>query len=144
MNTDDIKNNLDSILIVDSGADQCTCGGPAWVIIETTGEEVHCNGYLKGKSGVEGPILPIVNVVTCVHLKDEEPFLLVMNQACYYDEEMQDESICLPFQVMQHGVTFCLTPRNRETTTVETGKQKMIIGNKEILLEYDGRKCSLE
>jgi hypothetical protein len=76
-----------STLIVDSAADQCTCGGPAWVVIETTGEEVQCNGYLKGKEGFSGPTLPIVNAVTCVQIKGEEPFLLIMNQACYYDEE---------------------------------------------------------
>ena len=57
-----------SILIVDSAADQCTCGGPAWIMLEETGQEVRCNGYLKGKEGFHGPVLPIVNAVTCVHV----------------------------------------------------------------------------
>jgi hypothetical protein len=132
-----------STLIVDSAADQCTCGGPAWVVIETTGEEVQCNGYLKGKEGFTGPTLPIVNAVTCVQIKGEEPFLLIMNQACYYDEEEQDESLCLPFQAMQHGVTFDLTPKNRRSTNGEVGTQRMIVGGRQVPLEYDGRKMYL-
>ena len=35
------------ILIMDTGADQCTCGGPAWVVLDSTGEEVRCNLWMK-------------------------------------------------------------------------------------------------
>ena len=63
-----------------------------------------------------------------------------MHQACYYDQEEQDESLCLPFQAMQHGVGFDLTPTNRRRPDGGMGTQKMIISDREIPLQYDGRK----
>ena len=132
-----------SILIVDSAADQCTCGGPAWIVLEKTGQEVRCNGYLKGKDGFHGPILPIVNAVTCVDIPSQEPFLLIMNQSCYYNDEEQDESLCLPFQAMQHEVTFDLTPHTQRTIDGGKGTQQIVLAEKEIPLEYDGRKLFL-
>ena len=53
---------------------------------------MRCNGYLKGKDGFEGPILPIVHAVTCVEVPNQEPFLIVMHQACYYEQKEQDEN----------------------------------------------------
>ena len=45
------ENNGDStnssMLIMDTAADQCTCGGSAWIITNVTGEEIKCNGYIK-------------------------------------------------------------------------------------------------
>ena len=66
-----------------------------------------------------------------------------MNQSCYYDEEEQDESLCLPFQEMQHGVSFDLTPNNRVTPNGDQGTQRIILAEKEIPLEFDGRKLFL-
>jgi len=60
-------------------------------------------------------------------MENEEPFLLLMNQACYYDHEEQDESLCHPYQAMEHGVSFCLTPSSKLTPDGEVGKQKMVI-----------------
>ena len=130
-------------MIVDSVADQCTCGDPAWVVFEKTGQEVRCNGYFKGKDGFHGPILTIVNAVTCVDIPSQESFLLMMNQSCYYDDEEQDESLCLPFQAMQHGVTFNLTPHTRTTTDGKRGTQQIILTENDIPFEFDGRKLFL-
>ena len=66
-----------------------------------------------------------------------------MNQACYYDEEEQDESLCLPFQAMQHGVSFDLTPLNCSTPDGNQGTQRIIMADREIPLEFDGRKMFL-
>jgi len=30
----------EAILIMDTAADQCSCGGPAWVVVDVTDEEV--------------------------------------------------------------------------------------------------------
>ena len=95
---------------MDTAADQCSCGGPGWVVLDMTGENVTCNGYLKGNTSTTGTILPIVSAVTCVTAPNEEPFLLVVHQATYYDNPEQNESLCLPFQAEQHGVKFSLTP----------------------------------
>jgi len=92
-------------LIVDTAADQCTFGGPAWKILHDTGSKIQCNGYLKGDDYENGPLLPLVSAITVVEIKDEDPFLLLMNQACYYDYVGQNESVCHPYQAMDHGVT---------------------------------------
>ena len=129
-----------SILIMDTGADQCTIGGPSWIVLNKTGEEIQCNGYLKGEKGFYGPSLPIVSAVTCATDQEGQPFLLIINQACFYNEISQDESLCLPFQAEQHGVTFDLTPCDRINTNGEQGTQQMIIEDKTIPLIFDGRK----
>ena len=141
-NNENLTTSANQILIVDSGADQCTVGGPAWVILHDTGNKIKCNGYLKGESKFEGPILPIVTAVTCVDINGES-FLLMMNQTCFYDDEAQNESLCHPFQAMEHGVTFCLTPKEKLTPDGNPGLQKMTIDEMDFPLQYDGRKLYL-
>ena len=132
------KNSLrQDILIIDTAADQCTCGGPAWFVLYETGEKVKCNGYMKGEFEFSGPSLPLVSAITCVEVENESPFLLQINQACYYDDDNQDESLCLPFQAEQHGVTFNLTPRERTDTNGNLGKHNMVIEGKEIPLKFE-------
>ena len=61
-----ISADEDCVLIMDTGADQCTCGGAAWNILDHTGEEIRCDGYLKGQSGCIGPTVQVVSAVICV------------------------------------------------------------------------------
>ena len=102
-----------------------------------------CNGYLKGSKGFYGPTLPIVLAITCINVEGREPILLLMNQACYYDDPQQDQSLCLPFQAEAHGVTFGLTPNDRMDTSGNLGQQKMTIEGTEIPFTFDGRKMYL-
>ena len=125
---------------MDTAADQCTCGGSAWIVLHDTGEKAICNGYLVGQ---KGETLPIVSAVTCVEVKNNEPCLFLVNQACYHKNERQTESLCHPYQAMDHGVTFCLTPRDTSTVNAEAGRQCMIVDEKEFPLSYDGRKMFL-
>ena len=101
-------------------------------ILDHTGEEIRCDGYLKGKSGSIGPTLSVASAVTCVIPKDsnEEPFLLIVHQACYYPDLDQTESLCLPYQAEGHSVKFDLTPRYRLNANDNVGKQRIIIENK--------------
>ena len=133
----------DSIIIFDTGADQCSIGGPAWTILHDTGDKVKCNGYLKGEYAQNGPVLPIVSGVTCVKQNDGDDFLIIVHQALYYNDKSQNESLILPFQAEQHGVKFSLTPTNRLDTNDTPGRQNMIIEHKEIPLNFDGRKLYL-
>ena len=43
---------------MDTAADQCTCGGPAWIVLEERGKSVIFNGYLKGNNGFYSLSLP--------------------------------------------------------------------------------------
>ena len=63
-----------------------------------------------------------------------------MHQACYHKEKSQTESLCLPYQAEQHGVTFSLTPKIREDSMGHIGQQNIQIEDKKIPLEFDGRK----
>ena len=76
-------------------------------------------------------------------MKDSELFILLVNQACYHDDVHQNESLCLPYQAEQHGVTFSLTPKDREDSMGKSGKQNMVIEGKEIPLEFDRQKMYL-
>ena len=46
---------------------------------------------MNGKERHEGPILPIVSAVTCVEVDEQDPFLIFLNQACYYADQEHDE-----------------------------------------------------
>ena len=109
-------------------------------MLNYTGEEIRCDGYIKGKNSMEGPVLPIVSAATYVKLENEESFIMVVHQACYNSDVEQHESLCLPYQAEQHGVTFDLTPRHRTNARGENGKQIMKIGDRMIPLEFDGLK----
>ena len=140
-----VTTDVNNILIIDTAADQCTCGGLAWTILARTGEEVRCDGYIKGEKKMVGPTLPIVSAATCVIPSgpDSEPFILIVNQACYHSDPDQNESLCLPYQAEQHGVKFDLTPRNRLNANNENGAQKLVIEDKDVPLEFDGLKMYL-
>ena len=86
----------------------------------------------------------MVSAIACVEIDGEEHFLILMNQACYYDYQEQTESLCHPYQAMLHGVKFCLTPKENLTTRGNPGNQKMIVDEREIPLSYDGRKMFLK
>ena len=122
---------------MDTAADQCTCGGTAWEILERTGEEVRCDGYIKGSNAMTGPILPIVSAATCVIPLDDEPFILIVHQACYHEDLSQNESLCLPYQAEQPGVKFDLTPRHRLNANGVNGRQLMVVEDKEISLQFE-------
>ena len=77
---------------MDTGADQCTIGGPSWIVLNKTGEEIQCNGYLKGEKGFYGPTLPVVSAATCATDQEGQPFLLIVHQACYYNDTANDMS----------------------------------------------------
>ena len=129
---------------MDTAADQCTCGGMAWVVLDETGDQVRCDGYLKGENQMVGPVLPIVSAATCVVQNEGESFILIVNQACYYGDNDQTESLCLPYQAEQHGVRFDLTPAHRLNANGVNGSQKIIIEEKEIPLIFDGLKMYIK
>ena len=109
-----MTNDYNSILIIDTAADQCTCGGLVWVILNHTGEKIRCDGYIKGKSKMIGPTLPIVSAATLITPSglEQDLFILIIYQACYHSEVEQTEILYLPYQAEQHGVRLDLNPRN--------------------------------
>ena len=81
--------------------------------------------------------------MTCVTSTNGDDFILIVHQALFYNDKDQDESLCLPFQAEQHGVTFSLTPNNCTDSNGVMGKQNMIIEHKNVPLHFNGRKLYL-
>ena len=122
------------------GADRCTIDGPSWIVLDKTNEEIQYNGYLKGEKGFYGPILKVMSAATCATDQEDQSFLHIMYQACFYNDNSQDKRLCLPFQAEQHGVTFDLTPIERANANGQQGTQKMTIEDLTLPLLFDGRK----
>ena len=131
------------ILVMDTAANQCTCRGNAWIITNTTRDQVCCIRYIQHYNKSNGHILPITSTATCVSLKGREPFIWMVHQAYYHKYESYTESLCLPYQAEQNGVRFRLAPREREDSIGILGQQNMTIEDKIIPLEFDGRKMYL-
>ena len=113
------------------------------MVTNDTCDQIKCNGYLKGESGFDGPIIPVVSDVTCVEVQGKDFFLFMMHQDFYYDDEEQDKSLCLPYQAMDHGVTFDITPFDKLDSNDTKGKQRIIVNEREVPLIFDGRKMFL-
>jgi len=125
---------------MDTGADQTTCGGTAWIPLHDTGEKVRCNGYYQGETSQNGPIVPVMSLVTCGESVGNEPILLLVHQACYIKDAAQTESLCHPYQAMAHGVNFDLTPVGHTNELGKPGKQCLTIEDRTLALAFDGRK----
>ena len=136
--------NKNSILIIDTGADQSTVGGNAWIKVYDTGNKIKCNSFYQGKDSKEGPTVPVMLVITCMETPGEEPILLLFHQTCFIEDSAQYESFCLPFQCMDHGVTFDLMPKEHQNDLGQQGRQSMTIEDREIPLNYDGRKMYVD
>ena len=132
-----------AILIIDTVADQSTCAGPAWTVLEDTGLTLRCTGYMGDNQGNNTHDLPVVSAITCVEMEGEQPILLLMHQACFYENQDQRESLCHPYQSMEHRIKFCLTPKDALTPDGSLGKQSIMVNDREISLKLDGRKMYL-
>ena len=54
---------------------------------------------------------PIVNAITKVEIQGKDlPVLFVINYATLLDDPTEKESLCVPFDLMRHGIKVDLTP----------------------------------
>lgn len=127
-----------------TAANQCICGGPTLTVLDKTGDRVRCDGFIKGKELIIDPVLPIVPKAICVIQEDRNHFVLILNQTCQYSDDEQKEIFCLPYQAEQHGVKFDLTLKHRLNVSDENGKQKLIIDDRDVPLEFNGLKMYLK
>ena len=117
---------------MDTGADQYTCVGSAWIPVYDAGEKVQYNGYYQGVGAKEAPVVPIMSVVTCADIPGEEPSLMIFHQTCYINDDAQVESLCLPYQSMNHGVDIDTKPTNYTKKEGDQGMQRILVEDKEI------------
>ena len=80
----------------------------AWKVLERTNHRTAMQGYQD-----KGPpkICPIVNAVTKVTIPGRDlPVLFTINYATLVDDPDELESLCVPFDLMRHGIKVDLTP----------------------------------
>jgi hypothetical protein len=83
-------------------------------------------------------ICEIVNAVTKAIIMGRDcPVLLLMNYTTMLNDDQEQESLCVPFQSMKHGILFDLTP------TSFGGKGGMKVDDKFIPFKYDNEKLYL-
>ena len=99
----------DHVLIFDTGGGRnATVTKSAWKILQRTNHRTAMHGYQD-----KGPpkICPIVNAVTKAFIpKSDVPILLTINYATLIDDPDEHESLCVPFDLMRHGIKVDLTP----------------------------------
>ena len=127
-------NDTTDLLILDSGGGKnCTITKRAFHINEIiSGQKIALSGYQDKK---DPKICSIVNGVTKAFVKGRnEPVLFHINNATLLDDEEELESLCVPFNLMKHGIKCDLTP------TIYGGKGGMTIGDEFFPFDFDEEK----
>ena len=121
------------ILVMDTGGGRNgTITKRAWRIEHYTN---HCTAMLGYQDQGPPKICPVVNAITKARIPGrEEPVLIGMNYATLILDENKLKSLCVPFEMMRHGIKIDLTP----TTLGGTGK--MQIDGNELKLDFDEEK----
>ena len=105
----DVSLNRDAdILIVDSGGGtRGSITSKAWVVLERNNMTTALSGYQS-----QGPLTihPIVHAVTKVKLENGREVVFLMNNATLISDEKENESLCIPFDMMRHGVMVDIVP----------------------------------
>ena len=82
----------------------------AWHVFECKNHKQILLGY-QDKS--EGKLYPIFNAVTKAWIQGRYiPILIVMNYSALLDYLDETESLAVPFEMMKHGATVGMKPRN--------------------------------
>ena len=99
------------IIIFDTGGGRNgTATRRAWHVFDYKNHKYILLGQ-QDKS--EGKVYPVVNDVMKAWIQGRDlPVLLVMNYATLLDDPNEIESLAFPFQMMEHGATVDMKPRN--------------------------------
>ena len=82
----------------------------AWHVFEYKNHKQRIMGY---QDESEGKVYPIVDAVTKAWIQGRYlPVLLVINYSTLLNDTYETEYLDIPFEMMKHGATFDMTPRN--------------------------------
>ena len=101
-------NDKDMLVIDTGGGRNATITTRAWKVLQRTNHRTAMHGYQD-----KGPpkVYPIVNAVTKVEIRGKDlPVLFAINYATLLDDPTENESLCVPFDLMRHGIHVDLTP----------------------------------
>jgi hypothetical protein len=98
------------ILIMDSGGGRnATVTSKAWHVLHRTSHKTAMSGY---QDKAPPKVCPIVNAATkATILGRESPVIFIINYATLVEDSQERESLCVPFDMMRHGIKMDLTPR---------------------------------
>ena len=120
--------------------DQCTGGGPAWDIAYYADKSVNCHNYLKDNKDSIVLTLPIVGTHAVVTPPSGQPCIALIRQMACNKSLNQNESLALPYQLMNHGMNVDLVPSCYTTKDGNNGTQSFTIDGDSYPLECDVRK----
>jgi hypothetical protein len=108
-NADNGERSKKDILIIDTGGGRnATVTSKAWKILHRTSHKTAMSGY---QDKAPPKVCPIVNAATKVRIPGREsPVIFILNYATLIDDSTEMESLCVPFEMMRHGVKMDLTP----------------------------------
>ena len=67
---------------------------------------------LTGYSSTSDPTThPVVHSVAKATLEDGREMLFIMSYSTLIEDDRQNESLCIPFEMMRHGISVDLTPK---------------------------------
>ena len=121
------------VLVIDTGGGKtATITKRAWKILHRTNHRTAMQGYQD-----KGParICPIVNAVTKVEIPGKDlPVLFTINYATLVEDPEENESLCVPFDLMRHHIKVDLTP------AILGGEGAIKIEDQKFPFEFDGEK----
>ena len=80
-------------------------------------------------------IYSIVNTVTKVELESGREIIILMNNATMLTDQEERESLCIPFDMMRHGVMVDIIPIQYG------GTQSISVEGERLQCKYDEEKC---
>lgn len=97
------------ILILDTGGGRMgTVTSRAWKILERSSLVAYLSGY---QNQHQPYIHQVVNAATKVHLADNKFAIFILNNSTLIEDQDELESLCVPFDLMRHGIDTDLNPR---------------------------------
>lgn len=124
------------ILICDTAADQCTITKKAWHINERTERIAACKGHISK----EQKKMNIVSGYAIAYGEGLLPALIKVNEGMLNEEDGETKSLFHPYQAMEFGYKFNLTPTGCEDCLGSNGQPGAIVNDLRLPFEYDGRK----
>eukprot|EP00957_Ditylum_brightwellii_P139959 10664765-Ditylum_brightwellii.AAC.2 len=115
---------------------QRTITSKAWHVFERTNHQQDIQGY-----GVKGGMktYDVVNIITKAWIPGrKEPILLAVNYATLNDDGDENESLIVPFEMMRHGISIDLIPKQFG------GEGGMMVEDEDIPFKWDGGELFLK
>jgi len=130
-----------SVMIADSGCDQCVLGF-VWRVVRETGRYISICGALAGRHA--GTVFPVVTAVACLTDSSGKKWCAVVHEGLYDCSPVQQESLIASAQVRKAGNAIDDCDTESLDTRGQPGTQCSVIGGHNVPFFFDGASCYYE